>query len=280
MMRAEVRNGDVRLATETMGPGDGPGIVLVMGATASMLGWPAALCADLAGRGFRVVRFDHRDTGQSSTRLPPYDAEDMAGDVLAVMDACGMERAHLAGMSLGGFLAQMLAVAHPGRVAGLTLIASEPLGWDGAALPGIDARFLDHFAGFAALDWTDGAAVAAFLLGIERLCAGSATPFDAAAARTRVAAVLDHAADPAAAFTHGGVGTRQDWTGRFRRIACPVTVVHGTEDPILPLPNGRALAAGIAGARLVEWPGRGHELHPGDMAGLAALIADGARPAG
>jgi pimeloyl-ACP methyl ester carboxylesterase len=219
------------------------------------------------------VRFDHRDTGLSSRCAAPYAAEDMAGDVAAVMAAKGWDLAHLVGMSLGGFLAQMLAVETPALVASLSLIASEPLGWDGPPLPGIAPAFLEHFAGFAALDRGDAAAVADFLIGIERLCAGTHAPFDAGAARARVAAVMARSGDVAAAFTHGSVGTVRDWTGAFRRIACPVLVVHGTDDPILPVENGRALAAGIAGARLAELPGRGHEIHAGDIAALVSLIA-------
>lgn len=126
-----VAHAGVRIVTEALGrPGDPP-ILLVMGATASMLGWPDAFCAALAAERLRVIRFDHRDTGRSTT-VPPgaatYAVEDMAGDLVAILDAYGLPQAHLVGMSLGGYLSQMLAVTHPDRVASLTLIASEPLG--------------------------------------------------------------------------------------------------------------------------------------------------------
>lgn len=271
-----IDNQGVTLATEAFGrPGD-PALVLVMGATASMLGWPDDFCAALAGQGLHVIRFDHRDTGQSTT-VPPgaatYAVEDMAGDVLAVMDAHGLERAHLVGMSLGGYIAQMLALTAPGRVASLTLIGSEPLGWDGGPLPHISDAFLAHFAALRALDWTDRAAVAAFLVETDRLCAGSGRPFEADAARARAQRALDRTDSPASMFNHATAAVRQDWTGRFRDIACPVLVIHGAEDPILPVANGQAIAEGISGAELLVLPGVGHELPPQLFAMLADRIA-------
>lgn len=258
-----IESAGVTLATESFGQPGKPALVLVMGATASMLGWPDALCQTLAGRGLFVVRFDHRDTGESTT-VPPgeatYSVEDLAGDVLAVMDGHGLQRAHLAGMSLGGYIAQMVALMEPGRVASLTLIASEPLGWDGAPLPHISEEFLGHFAALGALDWSDRNAAAEFLVESERLCAGSGGAFDAAAAKAVALRVLERTESPASMFNHGSVTTRADWTGRFRAIACPVLVIHGEEDPILPVENGRAIAAGIDGAEIEVLPGVGHEL--------------------
>lgn len=249
-----------RIAVCQDGPAGGVPLVLVMGATASMLGWPEALVAGLAADGFRTIRFDHRDTGLSTTNGPGYAVEDMAADTLAVMDALGLARVHLAGMSLGGLIGQMLALDAPHRLASLTLIAAEPLGWDGPPLPGIAPAFMDHFAGFGALDWSDHAAVAAFLLGIARLCAGTGAPFDADAESRTIARILARSPDPAAAFRHGALTTARDWTGATRRIALPVQVVHGADDPILPLPNGQALAAAIHGAGLTVLDGVGHEL--------------------
>ncbi|WP_232816425.1 alpha/beta fold hydrolase [Paracoccus zhejiangensis] len=269
--------------TETLGqPGD-PAVVLVMGATASMLGWPDDFCTALVERGLFVIRFDHRDTGGSTT-LPPgeatYAVEDMAGDVLAILDAYGLARAHVVGMSLGGYIAQMLTLKHPDRAASLVLIASEPLGWDGAPLPHISGAFLDHFAGLGTLDWTDDAAVTEFLLASERLSAGTAVPFDEQGQRSRIARVLARTDSPASMFNHAGLTLREDWTGRFRDIAGPVSVIHGDEDPILPVANGRAIAEGIAGARLLLLPGIGHELPSPVLPLIADEIAAQVRAAG
>lgn len=272
-----VDNGGTWLMTQSIGSPQDPAMLLVMGATESMLGWPDAFCAALAARGLFVIRFDHRDTGRSTT-VPPgaadYAAEDMAGDAWAILDAYGLGRAHLTGMSLGGYLAQMMAVTRPDRVASLTLIASEPLGWDGAPLPHISDAFLAHFGTLATLDWSDEAAVAAFLLTSGRLCAGSGDGFDEAAEQARIARVLSRTDSIASMFNHAAATTRQDWTGRFRAIACPTLVVHGAEDPILPVANGTALAAGIPGAVLQVLAGVGHAIPAALVPAIAHRITE------
>lgn len=267
----------LRLATETFGTPGNPPLVLIMGATASMLGWPAPFCQMLADHGLYVLRFDHRDTGQSPTcppGAPDYTVEDMASDVLSVMDAHALPKAHLLGMSLGGYLAQMLAVRQPQRVLSLTLYASEPLGWDGPPLPHIAPAILDHFASLATLDWTDRPAALGFLTKIDRLSAGTGAPFDAGLARGHAAAVLDRTSSPASMFNHAQLTLAQDWTGAFRKIARPTLVLTGMDDPVLPPDNARALAAGIPGAAMRLLPGIGHELPPRSHGPLARLVAE------
>jgi pimeloyl-ACP methyl ester carboxylesterase len=142
----------------------------------------------------------------------------------------------------------------------LTLIGSEPHGWDGEALPNITPVFLDHFAGLEQLDCSSDDQVRAFLFKIEQLCAGSGRPFDAGRALARVNAVMARSPRLASAFNHGAAQLRGDWSGRFRGITQPTLVIHGEDDPILPVQNGKALASGIRGARLVTLAGVGHEL--------------------
>ena len=275
-----VRNGVIRLASQSFGNPNDPPAVLVMGATASMLGWPDEFCEVLAAEGFRVVRFDHRDTGSSNT-VPPgetdYTVEDMASDIVAVMDAHGIETANLVGMSLGGLLSQIVALAHPGRVRSLTLIASEPLGWDGAPLPHISSAFMEHFGTVADLDWTDADAVTAFLVEIDRLSSGSGAPFDAGWSADRARRVQARSESVASMFNHATVAVAQDWTGRFRNIGQPVLVIHGSEDPVLPLPNGQALRDGIEGADLLVLDGVGHELPERAWQPIAYAVARVAR---
>ncbi|MEC9244202.1 alpha/beta fold hydrolase [Nitratireductor rhodophyticola] len=265
---AEMKNvahAGVTIATQSFGTAGDPAILLIMGATASMLSWPDEFCAGLAARGYFVIRFDHRDTGQSTT-VPPgsadYDVEDMVADAVAILDAYDLERAHLLGMSLGGLISQMVALLHPKRVISLTLLASAPLGWDGLPLPHIDPAFLEHFNELGTLDWSDRESVIRFLLRSEELCAGTGHNFDGQRQRARIEVILARTDSIASIFNHGSLKAREDWTGRFRDIGCPVLVVHGEEDPILPVENGKALATGIEDAELLLLPGIGHELPP------------------
>lgn len=267
----------VHIATQAFGSPANPALVLIMGATASMLSWPDAFCHALAEHSLYVIRFDHRDTGRSTT-VPPgaalYAVEDLAEDVIGIMDAYELKRVHVLGMSLGGYLAQMLALEHPDRVQSLTLIGSEPLGWDGPSLPHISEAFLRHFAGLEHLDWADEKAVTDFLLTSERLSAGSGEPFDETAMRARIAQIFKRTDSPASMFNHATLDARRDWTGRFRDISVPVLVLHGEEDPILPVANGQAIADGIEGAELFVLPGVGHELPPAQHRRMAKIISD------
>jgi pimeloyl-ACP methyl ester carboxylesterase len=200
-----VTHGEVTLATQTFGSPHDPALIMIMGATASMLGWPDAFCTALATRGLFVIRFDHRDTGQSTT-VPAgqatYAVEDLAADAVAILDAYEVERAHVLGMSLGGFIGQIVALDHPDRVRSLTLLASEPLGWDGDPLPHIAPEFLEHFARLEELDWSNMDAVTDFLVTSERLGAGSAQAFDEVAMRARIAQQLARTESPASMFNH------------------------------------------------------------------------------
>lgn len=253
----------ISLATERFGNLRDPALLLVMGATASRDWWPVALCEGLAARGLYVIRYDNRDVGQSPTcppGAPDYRLEDLADDILSVLDVEGLASAHVMGMSLGGYLAQMAALTAPARVLSLVLYASEPLGWNGPELPGIADGFFGLLASLETLDWADPDAVAAFQLPILRFCAGSAFPFDAAASEAMIRAEHARAVNPASAFNHGSLRETRDWGGAATRITQPTLVIHGTDDPILPIEKGRALADVIAGAKMIEVPGLGHEI--------------------
>jgi len=249
-------NGAWELYAETFG--SGPAVVLLHGAGNSMMSWDAELCEAIAERGRLVVRLDSRDAGQSA-RAPdavPYSMYDTATDVVALLDALELPAATLAGASLGGVTAQIVAVEHRARVDGLVLISTTPGGDD---LPGpVEGVFGSEPE---TPDWNDRAAVVRYLVELERPYGGRA--FDEAL-MTRIAErTVDHAADLPAQLRYpfeveGGPPGRD----RLGDIRAPTVVVHGTDDPAFPIQHGRALAAGIPGARLLALDGFGHATVP------------------
>jgi pimeloyl-ACP methyl ester carboxylesterase len=144
-----IEHGCLSFATEAFGAPTAPAILLIMGATASMLWWPDELCHSLADAGHFVIRYDNRDTGRSTTQQPgppAYTIADMADDAIAILDGYGLARAHLVGMSLGGMIAQLAALKYPHRVRSLTLISSSAFDEDDLDLPPMDPGLLAHFA--------------------------------------------------------------------------------------------------------------------------------------
>lgn len=270
------------LATEAWGEGARGTILLAMGATASMVWWPEALIKALMAGGYRVIRFDHRDTGRSTTNPPGevrYDVQDLAGDLLAILDAYGVQAAHLVGMSLGGYVAQIAALQHPGRVLSLTLIAAEPVGISYEA-EGISPELLAHFGTMGELDWADREAVAGFMLRVAELSAGSRRPFQWEAQRQRVERELDRAGNIESAFNHAMVRGELPEGMSAAGLRVPVLVVHGSEDPVISVHAAEATARAVPGAELLVLEGAGHELAEADLpaiAGAVLRLADGAR---
>jgi pimeloyl-ACP methyl ester carboxylesterase len=246
-----------------------------MGAMASGLWWPEGFCRQLAERGRYVIRYDHRDTG-TSTSYPPggatYTVEDLADDAIGVVDAYRIRRAHVVGMSLGGYLGQIISLKYPERVASLTLIASEALVGPDPNIPGLDPAVLAYHAKSADLDWTDRAAVMQYQVGAWRLLSGSAHPFDEEAIRAIAGADFDRTPNPLSAFNHATLSDPTDWLERLSELRAPVLIVHGTEDPVVSYGHALKLHATIAGSRLVTLPGTGHELHRSDWPAILEAI--------
>lgn len=258
--------GDVELCVDEHGePGD-PMVVLVAGAAASMDWWTAAFCEAIAAGGRRVVRYDHRDTGMSTTgRLgsPTYDGSALEADCTGLVEALGGGPVHLVGVSMGGGIAQAVALRRPDLVGALTLVATSPAGGvDAGSLPGPEPRVRAYFEDPPPdPDWEDDNAVVDWLVAAERAFSG--TLFDEERVRETAGAVVERSLDPAAAGNHWlAVGDDGGEPLDVRRIDCPTLVVHGTEDPLFPLPHGEALAAAIPGARLLPVPGTGHQVPP------------------
>ncbi|MEU6710480.1 alpha/beta fold hydrolase [Nonomuraea sp. NPDC046802] len=288
-----IKSGDLRLWTEQFGNDRDPTVLLVMGTATPGIGWPDELVATLVQGGRQVLRYDHRDTGRSGCvdfAVRPYTLADLANDAIAVLDAYGVAAAHVAGASLGGAIAQWLAAHRPERVLTLTSIMSGPMGADAGPawaralsdqdpepddLPPPAPSFLRHLARSAALPRTTRAEHVAANLETWRVLNGDALPFDEEAARRFVEESHDLSADPAAAANHdlAGRAMTEDRRVPLSSITAPTLVVHGTHDPLLPLPHGAAVAAAIPGARLRTIEGMGHAfLSPGLPGRVAELV--------
>ncbi|MFC8828960.1 alpha/beta fold hydrolase [Streptomyces sp. NPDC057137] len=266
----QVESNGVRLCVQTFGSPADPTVLLISGATSSMDGWDEEFCARLAAGGRQVVRYDQRDTGQSVTSpagAPDYTFNDLIADAVGLLDTLGVDRAHLVGISMGGGLAQSLAVARPERVATLTLVSTSPAGPTGSELPPPSERMRASFADPAPEpDWSDRAAVIEYLVEGERLFAGP-TSFDEEeeeAVRGLAGRIVDRSTDIEAAMkNHWILGEdEKPVTVRLAEVSAPTLVLHGTEDPLFPLDHGRALAEGIPDARLVTLDGVGHQPPP------------------
>lgn len=258
---------DVTLCTEAFGCAQDPPVLLIMGATASMLWWPDGLCAALAARGRHVIRYDNRDTGRSTTYEPGtlnYTVDDLAGDARAVLDAYGIDRAHVAGMSLGGLIAQTLALRDLGRVATLTILSSTPYSPVEPPLPGMDPALLEAMGSAEPPDWADHDAATEYLVASWRRMSGPAHPFDEALTRRIAAADVARAPRMASSFNHALLEHEALAPRDMASIQAPTLVIHGTHDPVLPYAHGEAIAAMIPGARLLTLDGDGHELHPAE----------------
>ncbi|MEE1821487.1 alpha/beta fold hydrolase [Streptomyces sp. BE20] len=290
-----VESGELRLWTERVGNSDGPAVLLVMGTAAPGIGWPDELVDVLAAGGRTVIRYDHRDTGRSTCvdfTTHPYVLADLAADATAVLDGHGVAAAHIVGASLGGAIGQWLAVHRPERVLTLTAMMTGPMGhsagpaWaramsgqapDPVDLPPPTARFLRHLAHRADLAQGTRDECVAASLETWRVLNGDVLPFDEPAARRFVEACFDWTGSLGAALNHDLAGRRmtEDRLAPLSSIKAPTLVMHGTEDPLRPLPHGRALAEEVPHSRFRPIPGMGHTLFsPGLPRQLGEVIRE------
>jgi pimeloyl-ACP methyl ester carboxylesterase len=256
----------VGLCVDTAGDAADPAILLIGGMGASMDWWEEPFCQRLAAGGRFVIRYDHRDTGQSVSYpagAPGYTGADLAADVTGVLDALGRPSAHLAGLSMGGALAQQVALAHPERAGSLVLFSTSPAVPVESELPPASDGLRPYFTGEVPLpDWTERAAIIDYLTGYERHLE-AAEYFDEAHVRALVARIVDRSRDMAASMTnHAVAGEGEPARGRLDEIAAPALVIHGTADPLFPYGHAEALARGIPRAELLPLAGVGHQLPP------------------
>jgi pimeloyl-ACP methyl ester carboxylesterase len=252
------------LWTESFGDPGKPCILLIMGAMNPGIFWPDGFRARLADAGYYVIRYDHRDTGLSSKvsyLLAPYDLDALTRDALAVLDGHSVGRAHVVGLSMGGYIAQLLAIDHPERVDHLALISTSAdhrpymaatMGQSTAwfSLPGPEPALLDYIhATVANPPRTADALLANRLEGWRVTYDGSRTfPHYQVEQALRLAA--QRCPDQTASFQHGlAVAASPDRLDAVKRIAAPTLVVHGRHDACLPLAHGEYLARRIPGAR-------------------------------
>lgn len=274
-----IKSGDIDICTENFGNAAHPAILLIMGATASMVWWDEEFCERLALEGFYVIRYDNSDVGKSTTYPPgelSYSVMDMTQDVLAVMDAYQIKKAHLVGMSLGSMLAQLTAILHPERVQTITLISSSV--WDDKPeLPGIDPTVLAYHASAGELDWDNKEKVIDYLAGGWRILNGSRHPFDEKRTQKLAQTELHRASNLLSMFNHSYLTGGEELYGRSAEIKVPALIIHGTEDKVLPFEHALELHKILPHARLLELKGAGHEIHPLDWNLIMEAIAEHTR---
>jgi pimeloyl-ACP methyl ester carboxylesterase len=272
-----VRANGIDLRAQAFGDANDPALLLIMGATAPMRRWPEEFCVRLAEAGRFVIRYDNRDTGRSTVfpvGAPGYSIRDMADDAVGVLDAYGIERAHVAGWSLGGMVTQNVAIHHPGRIRSAFLFGTSPDGSAiGAAASGVGTAsgalsapphpVLELMAFLAGVDWTDEAqAIDAWVREDEVLLGPGDTPAPALD-RANVTVIVREARDILAhRKNHGIVVATSYWRDRLKDIRTPTLVMHGSHDYCLPLDHAKAMADEITGARLIVVEGMGHVLSP------------------
>lgn len=260
------------IAYERFGDSSLSPVLLLMGLGTQMLGWPGGFCDALVARGLHVVRFDNRDIGLSShmtdapapdlaaifrgdTSSASYTLSGMAGDTLGLLDALGLESAHLVGASMGGMIAQLVAVRSPERVRSLTSIMST------TGDPGV-GRPSDAATGvLLAAPANDRESAIERAVDTYRVIGSPGFEFDEPALRERAGLSFDRAYDPAGVARQlAAILTTPDRTPDLGKVDVPALVVHGAQDQLVDVSGGRATAAAIPGAELMVVEGMGHDL--------------------
>lgn len=256
-----IRVGDIDLWVDVDGPDDGDVVMLLAGADTPGFRWSRSIVDRLIADGYRVVRFDHRDCGRS-TRFGSSDAyllDDLAADVVGLLDELGIATAHLVGRSMGGMIAQVMALDHAPRVRSLSLFGTTP-GVGDERLPGPDGDFVEKmtYRLFEGPPVGHGDQVA-WIVQLAGLMNGELYPLDVEAETELAAAEV--ATGWAAETGHGVAAfSSSSRLDRLAEIAAPTLVVHGSADVVLPIAHGQALAEGIPGAVYIEVDGLGHEV--------------------
>jgi pimeloyl-ACP methyl ester carboxylesterase len=291
----QTTNNGVTLEYETHGDPKNPALLLIMGLGAQLTLWPIELVEALVARGYFVIRHDNRDIGLSTKfteagvpdlagvvmarmvgRRPnvPYTLSDMAGDAVAVLDAVGVAKAHIVGASMGGMIAQLVAVEHAGRVLSLTSVMSS------TGNPGLPSARPEAMAALTAPIAPDADLTAILERGaaISKAIGSPAYPADPARLRANIERDYRRSFHPTgAARQMAAIVADGDRRARLKGVAAPTLVIHGADDPLVPVEGGRDTAATIPGATILEIPGMGHDLPLPLVDTIADAIAEHAR---
>jgi pimeloyl-ACP methyl ester carboxylesterase len=287
---ANVTANGISIEYETFGDPAKPALALIMGLGAQMIFWQEDFCRQLMERGFHVVRFDNRDCGLSRhfqelgipdvgaamtaslsgepVPAPPYTLRDMAADVIGLLDALGIERAHVVGASMGGMIAQTVAIEHPARVRSMTSIMSttgnrevppatpEAMTALLTPSPSERAEFIDH------------------MVKTFRIVGSPGFEFDETSFRDRIGRAFDRSYDPSGVARQlVAVLADGDRKQRLRSVQVPTLVIHGKNDPLVPVEGGVDTADAVTGARLLVIEGMGHDLPRGAWPQIIDAIA-------
>jgi len=255
------KNHSVEIEYESFGDDQSEAVLLVNGLGSQMTRWPEAFCRLLVAKGYRTIRFDNRDTGLSTWPDTPYTLRDMAADAIAVLDAAGVQKAHIAGVSMGGMIVQRMALDYRDRVLSMTSIMSTTGAADAFKSTPQAAAVLNSPPPNPKVDFE---AFVANGVRNARIIGSPAFPWTDAELRARVVAEYERAFNPpGVARQRAAVTADGDRTEELRTLRMPVVVLHGADDPLLMKVGAEATAAAIAQAELRIIPGMGHDLTPG-----------------
>ena len=259
----------IEIEYETLGDPRGRPLLLIVGLADQLIHWDDALCEELVARGHYVIRFDNRDSGLSTKldgpspapapqgqKAPPaYSLDDMADDAIGLLDALGLDKAHLCGASMGGMIAQCAAIRNPSRVLSLTSVYSTT---GNRSLPPPDPEVMDVLLTPAPLD-REG--YVEYMVLFIRMTTGKGFPFDEAYARLISRRAYDRSFCPeGTARQLRAIATQIDRRQALASLRVPSLVVQGTDDPLVSVEAGRDLAGAIPGASLMLIEGMGHDL--------------------
>jgi pimeloyl-ACP methyl ester carboxylesterase len=281
-----VRVNDIEIVYDTFGKLTTPAVLLIMGLGAQMISWDENFCLELAKRGYFVIRFDNRDVGlstkfneagipnmlellqsqmQGESVQSPYMLSDMADDAAGLLDALGIEEAHVVGASMGGMIAQEMAIHHPQRVRTLTSIMSS------TGDPELPHPKPEALTVLLATPPSDREACQQHAIKTWHVLAGPGFPVDDAFIAERAARSFDRGLNPAGTARQMAAilasGSRKE---ALLQVSAPTLVIHGDADPLVPVEGGIDTAESIPGAKLLIIEGMGHDLPPS----LASRVID------